>query len=489
MLKTMSQESGDLTSNQQQLEAMIADISTGVMTADMHGKLQYANRAALMMHSAKSLGELGSTAEGYRQTFALQDLQGVPLAPGLYPLDRLLAGDVFSDLLVQVPVNDELVVQKWRGTSIKDAQGNTDFYALFLEDETERYDSEKRFERTFNTNPGAALINRLSDLRFIKVNRAFLEMTGFTREHIIGRTAYQFDMLTGAEDRELVLERFHSGRVIPPMEAYITTQSGSEKFVIVGGQPLEVGNEPCMLLTFIDLDARKKAEDALRQSEEHFALAFELAPVASAISSLKDGRIFNANQAFKRLTGYPPSEAVGRTTAELGLWKSEGERLIAGLLRGRRGYQDLELKLHTKTGRVCDVLASAETLRVNDEPSVLWMCLDVTDWKRSEAEIVEAIDLVMRGSDWLGKSITKQLMSLRGRKPSPQAEAKLALLSARERQVLELICQGLGGAEIAERLSVAPNTVRNYFSRLYRKLGVHSRTELVVWVKRHELVV
>ena len=33
--------------------------------------------------------------------------------------------------------------------------------------------------------------------------------------------------------------------------------------MVVGGQPLEVDNEPCMLLTFIDLDERKKAEDAL----------------------------------------------------------------------------------------------------------------------------------------------------------------------------------------------------------------------------------
>ncbi len=483
----MTYGSGDLASNRQQLEVMIADISTGVLTVDTDGTLQYANRTALMMHGVDSLEALGGSAEGYRKTFVLQDLQGVPLSPTAYPLDRLLAGDTFTDLLVQVPVRNEMVVHKCRGISVRDDKGDVDFCALFLDDETERYDAEQRFERTFNANPGAALINRLSDLRFIKVNPAFLEMTGFRREQIIGRTAYQFDVLSGTDDRDLVLERFHKNKVIPPMESYIGTQSGGEKFVLVGGQPLEVGNEPCMLLTFIDLDVRKRAEDALRQSEERFARAFELAPVAGVISSMEDGRIFNTNQVFERLTGYPPSEAIGRTTAELGLWKSEGERIIAGLLKSSRGYQDLELKLHTKAGNVCDVLVSAATLVVGGAPCVLWMCLDVTEWKRSETEIVEAVDLVLRGSDWLGKSITKRLMAVRGRKPSPQAAAKLGLLSARERQVLELVCEGASSSEIAERLSVAPNTVRNYFARLYRKLGVHSKTELILWVKRHEV--
>lgn len=485
----MTRGSGDLASNRQQLEVMIADISTGVLTADTDGTLQYANRAALMMHGVDDIAELGRTAEGYRKTFVLQDLQGVPLMPTFFPLDRLLAGDTFTDLLVQVPVNDEMVVHKCRGINVRDDKGEVDFCALFLDDETERYDAEQRFERTFNANPGAALINRLSDLRFIKVNPAFLEMTGFRREQVIGRTAYQFDVLAGAEDRELVLDRFHSGKVIPPMESYISTQLGGEKYVLVGGQPLEVGNEPCMLLTFIDLDAHKRTEDALRQSEERFARAFELAPVAGVISSMEDGRIFNTNRAFERLTGYPQSESVGRATAELGLWKSEGERIIAGLLKGSRGYQDLELKLHTKAGNVCDVLVSAETLLISGEPCILWMCLDVTEWKRSEAEIVEAIDLVMRGSDWLGQSVTKRLMAVRGRKPLPQAAAKLGLLSARERQVLELVCEGESLTGISEKLSVAPNTVRNYFSRLYRKIGVHSRAELIIWVKRHELAI
>ena len=48
------------------------------------------------------------------------------------------------------------------------------------------------------------------------------------------------------------------------------------KLVIMAGQPIDMGDEACMLFTFADLDAREKAETALRESEERFTKAFQL---------------------------------------------------------------------------------------------------------------------------------------------------------------------------------------------------------------------
>ncbi len=471
-----------------QLEAMIADLSTGIMMVDTDGTLLYANRTALQMHGVQELSSLGKSSSGYQEAFLLTDLEGVPLLPKAYPLERLLNGETFTDLNVMVPVRDDTLVHKCRGLAVEDEGGQLDFFALFIEDETEQYDAEQRFERTFSANPAPAIINRLSDLRYIKVNRGFLEMTGFRREEVIGRTAYEFDVLAGVESREMALKQFHQGQTIAPLESYLSVRSGGTKFVVVGGQPLEVNNEPCMLLTFIDLDERKRAEDALRQSEERFAKAFDLAPVASVISAAKTGRIFNTNHAFKALTGHGSGAAIGRTSAELGLWRSEGEKTIAELLKTSRHYRDLELKLYTKAGHVCDVLASAETIVINDEACVLWMFHDVTEWKRNEAELVEAVNLVMKDPDWFSSSVAKQLLAVKGRKPSQEASTKLNMLTKREQQVFTFVCQGLNGPKIAAELDVAANTVRNYMSGIYRKLELHSRAELVVWAKRHDVI-
>jgi pimeloyl-ACP methyl ester carboxylesterase/DNA-binding CsgD family transcriptional regulator len=53
-------------------------------------------------------------------------------------------------------------------------------------------------------------------------------------------------------------------------------------------------------------------------------------------------------------------------------------------------------------------------------------------------------------------------------------------LTPREREVLNLLAQGLDNATIAERLAIAPKTVRNHITRVYRKLGVNSRTQAAV---------
>ena len=45
---------------------------------------------------------------------------------------------------------------------------------LILDDETDRYQTEDRFERAFNANPAPALIVRLGDLRHVRVDRGFL---------------------------------------------------------------------------------------------------------------------------------------------------------------------------------------------------------------------------------------------------------------------------------------------------------------------------
>ena len=470
-----------------QLEHMISGLSTGIITLETDGSVRYVNPAALELHHVTDAEALGESSAAYRERFKLTDLTGVPLPKRIYPLERLLNGETFTDFNVRVPVEGDVLVHKCRGICIEDETGETDFYALFIEDDTEQYDAEQRFERTFAANPAPALINRLSDLRFIKVNEGFLTMSGFKREEIIGRSAYEFDVFAGVETRELALKKFHEGQTIPPLESYLNTRSGGKKFVVVGGQPLEVNNEPCMLLTFIDLDERKKAEDALRQSEERFSKAFALSPVAGVISALADGRIFNLNEAFSALTGYAPGEAVGRSTAELGLWRSDGERLVTNLLKTKRGYRNLELKLHTKTGEVCEVMVSAETVTINNEACVLALFHDITEVKRTEAELIEAVNMVMKDPEWFSSSVVKKLMAVRGKKPNPQTEARLSRLTSRERQVFEAICRGSSTTDIAAKLGVAGNTVRNYFSSLYKKLEVHSRAEVIVWAKRHNV--
>lgn len=61
--------------------------------------------------------------------------------------------------------------------------------------------------KTFNANPAPAVICRLSDLRYVKVNQGFLDMTGYQREQVMGRSVYELDVLEQAEHKELAIQR------------------------------------------------------------------------------------------------------------------------------------------------------------------------------------------------------------------------------------------------------------------------------------------
>lgn len=65
----------------------------------------------------------------------------------------------------------------------------------------------------------------------------------------------------------------------------------------------------------------------------------------------------------------------------------------------------------------------------------------------------------------------------------PPADAKgLSLLSKRDMQVVELVAEGLANKEIGEKLGVNEHTVSNYLFRIYNKLGISNRVELVLYV-------
>jgi PAS domain S-box-containing protein len=354
-----------------------------------------------------------------------------------------------------------------------------------LQDATDRFDAEQRFERTFSANPAPAVICRLSDKRFVKVNAGFLEMTGFASADVIGKSVYELDVLQQAERRDLAIERLNTGQTIPQMEAALRIADGTQKFVIVAGQPIDVGGASCMLFTFIDLEPRKRAEDALRLSEERFMKFFRLTPAPTFIHELQGGKIVDANNAFQQLSGYAADELLSHTIIELGLWHSpEERRACQRAIEGGDTIHDYDMRLHTKDGITLDCILSAGRIAIQSKDCVLGVLQDITERKRTEEELAAAIETVMKDTSWFSQTVIEKLARLRHPTRTNRAAAELSALTGRERQALELVCEGLADKEIAYRLGLSNSTVRNCVSSLYSKIGVRRRSAAVVWARQ-----
>jgi DNA-binding NarL/FixJ family response regulator len=92
--------------------------------------------------------------------------------------------------------------------------------------------------------------------------------------------------------------------------------------------------------------------------------------------------------------------------------------------------------------------------------------------------VVRAIRVVVDGDTWLSRPVVEKLA---------QWETEASPLSEREQQILALMTQGWDNIGIATELNLAEQTVRNYVSRIYARLGVESRVEAVVWARKHGL--
>ena len=103
----------------------------------------------------------------------------------------------------------------------------------------------------------------------------------------------------------------------------------------------------------------------------------------------------------------------------------------------------------------------------------------------SPGELIRAIRQVHRGEPSLHPTIARKLLQEIARpadlQPAPEA------LTAREVMVLQLIAQGLGNQEIADRIAVAESTVRAHVSRILAKLHLASRTQAALYAVREGL--
>lgn len=94
----------------------------------------------------------------------------------------------------------------------------------------------------------------------------------------------------------------------------------------------------------------------------------------------------------------------------------------------------------------------------------------------------------MEDTSWFSRTVIEKLVAIRAPGRAAASGAGVAALTARERDVLALVCRGMADKEVARALGVSLNTARNHVAALYRKIGVHSRTAAVLWAQERGLV-
>ncbi len=140
-----------------------------------------------------------------------------------------------------------------------------------------------------------------------------------------------------------------------------------------------------------DVSERRRAEEALVESEEKFSIAFKTSVYAITIARPEDGKFIEVNDAFYTMSGFTREESVMRASVRINdlLDEEDRNRVMKVLLDGGK-VVNYELKLKKKNGGAMIGLFTAQLIRINNKNYILSSVADITERKLTEEKIKES---------------------------------------------------------------------------------------------------
>jgi two-component system NarL family sensor kinase len=152
-------------------------------------------------------------------------------------------------------------------------------------------ESEGRFAKVFSANPQPMSLTTFAEGRYIDVNQSFLNMSGYTRDEVVGRTSTDLLIFESAEQREaLLVKPLRTTGAVRNLEMKFRNKGGSFRILLSSAELVEIAGKNCILVASSDITERKESEERLAeltgrllrtQDEERRNIARELHDVTA----------------------------------------------------------------------------------------------------------------------------------------------------------------------------------------------------------------
>lgn len=250
--------------------------------------------------------------------------------------------------------------------------------------EQELAESRDLFFKAFRLGPAASTISSLEDGRYVDVNDQYVELTGYSREELIGRSSLEMGIWPDQEARHAFREQARRYGALHNIEYVIQRKDGELRNVISSVQRIDVRGEDCVLAITVDVTARQAALEAERESRMLFRRVFHASPIGIGLSELESGRFIDVNDALCEILGYKREELLGRSVGEIGAWDEDARDGLIRRLKVERTIHDIEMAFTTRGGQTSFLQGSFSHVDFNGVACVLGVVRDVSERRRAE---------------------------------------------------------------------------------------------------------
>ena len=308
------------------------------------------------------------------------------------------------------------VLLKTSGTPVFADDGTFTGYGGVDEDITEQKrveqalgESEERFRGMAERSSDLILVlNRSMSPEY--VSPSVRSILGFAPEELVGKSP-EFALATIFQKTGpglmRAVEATMGGQLVENVELTVSRKDLTPVYVSLHAVPvLHDGVLEGVQVSMRDITEKKRADDALRESEAKFSSIFNSSPVALTLVSTGDGTIVDVNETFLQSSGYTRDEVIGRTVGDLALFSdpSDHERFVS-VLKKEQAVRGMEIRCRRKTGEIQVCRFTSGIIRMGDRPFILSSVEDITDQKDSEDALKAMVGSMVgtTGSDSLQK--------------------------------------------------------------------------------------
>ena len=187
---------------------------------------------------------------------------------------------------------------------------------------TEHGGARENFARLFHASPAMLCIIGLNDLRYLEINKAYEQHTGYSRSEVLGKGSLRLGLWTQAEDRERMVGKVLAKGGFRGRQRVFQRKTGDPLITFLSGEIIEFGGESCLLVIGEDITVRRQAEEA----------RMDLA-----------NRLINAQEAERTRVARELHDNIGHALA---LFTIELDRV-------RTSMTDLSSENHERFGQLC----------------------------------------------------------------------------------------------------------------------------------------